>query len=96
MNSAGTIAPRERLSESQREALIKLLADDDQAIYQTIRDKIRSYGPQATEWLRPHTLSRDPVLRRRALEIVRPFHRRGVGKPIFGLCPPHEGAFGRE
>jgi len=96
MNSAGTIATRERLSASQREALIKLLADEDQAVYQTIRDKIRSYGPQATEWLRPHTLSRDPVLRRRALEIVRYFDRQGADNRFLGFCLQHGEEFDLE
>src|SRR3974390_2010058 len=89
MNSAATIEAREGLSESQREALVKLLADEDQAVYQTIRTKIRSFGPKATEWLRPHTLSRDPVLRRRAVEIVRFFDRQSADNRFLGFCVGH-------
>lgn len=58
------------LSDSQKTALVKLLADDDPAVYQAIRSKILSFGEAANVWLRPHTLSSDPVLRRRVQEIV--------------------------
>jgi regulator of sirC expression with transglutaminase-like and TPR domain len=59
------------LPERQRAALVSLLADDDPAIYQTVRSKILSYGQLASVWLKPHTLSDDPQMRRRAREIVR-------------------------
>ena len=65
MSQVGAIALPEELSESRRAALLILLADDDPAIYRNIRQKILSLGPNATEWLRPHALSRDPTLRRR-------------------------------
>ena len=58
------------LSDGQKTALVKLLADDDPAVYQTIRSKILSYGVAAGDWLRPHTLSSDPMLRRRVQEVV--------------------------
>jgi len=58
------------LSDSQKTALVKLLADDDPAVYQAIRSKILSFGESANDWLRPHTLNSDPVLRRRVQEIV--------------------------
>jgi regulator of sirC expression with transglutaminase-like and TPR domain len=70
MNQAGTIVPPQELPESQKAALLKLLADDDPAIYHDIRQRILSFGPSAADWLRPHLLSRDPTLRRRAQEIV--------------------------
>jgi regulator of sirC expression with transglutaminase-like and TPR domain len=70
MNRAGTIAPTQGLPESQKSALLKLLADEDPAVYRSIRQRILSFGPSAAEWLRPYLLSRDPALRRRAQEIV--------------------------
>jgi len=70
MKSAGLIAEPERLSPSQRTALLSLLSDDDPVIYRTVREKILSFGAEAADWLRPHVLSREPVLRRRAQEIV--------------------------
>ena len=67
----------ETLSQSQRAALISLLVDEDPAIYQMVREKILAYGPVACEWLHPHMLSSDPVMRRRALEIVHHLARQG-------------------
>lgn len=64
---AGSLAS---VPEKQRAALITLLADEDVEVYRTIRDKILSYGQPAREWLHTYHLSNDPVLRRRAMEIV--------------------------
>jgi regulator of sirC expression with transglutaminase-like and TPR domain len=86
MKSVGLIAIPERLSEPQRSALLSLLADDDPAIYRTVRDKILSFGPEAAEWLRPHILSREPALRRRAQEIVRHFDRQAADDEFLSFC----------
>ena len=40
------------LDEKQRRALVSLLADDDQNVYRTVREKIISYGPASAPWLR--------------------------------------------
>jgi len=71
MQTVQTATNQSSLPERQRAALVSLLADDDPAIYQTVRNKILSYGQLASLWLKPHTLSNDPQMRRRALEIVR-------------------------
>jgi regulator of sirC expression with transglutaminase-like and TPR domain len=76
----------EELSESQRTALLSLLADEDRAVYQTVRAKIVSFGPPAALWLQPHTLSSDPVLRRRAKEIVLHFGRQAADNQFLGFC----------
>ena len=60
MNSSATISSAKELSPSEQAALIKLLADDDPAVYQLVREKILSCGPGAGEWLRPHALSSEP------------------------------------
>jgi regulator of sirC expression with transglutaminase-like and TPR domain len=86
MNSADLIAAADGLSESQRTALLSLLEDDDPAIYRTVRDKIVSFGPQAADWLRPHTLSREPALRRRAQEIVLHFDRQAADNQFLAFC----------
>lgn len=86
MKSAGLIAAPERLSESQRSALLNLLTDDDPVVYQTVRDKILSFGPEAADWLRPHTLSRDPALRRRAAKIVRFFDQQAADNQFLSFC----------
>ena len=65
MKSAAITDSSATLSESRRAALVKLLADEDVAIYHTVRSKILSYGQTSSGWMQPHTLSSDPILRRR-------------------------------
>ena len=67
--SVSTETPK-ALSESQRAALVTLLADDDASVYQLVREKILSQGQVAVSWMQPHVLSSDPILRRRAQEII--------------------------
>jgi regulator of sirC expression with transglutaminase-like and TPR domain len=76
----------EALSDSQKAALLKLLTDDDIAVYHTIRGKILSYGQSAGEWLRPHTLSSDPVLRRRAQEVIFYLARQEADNRFLAFC----------
>lgn len=76
----------ETLPASQRAALISLLADEDPAIYQMVRRKILSYGPVVCEWLHPQMLSSDPVMRRRALEVVHHFSRKGSDEKFLEFC----------
>jgi regulator of sirC expression with transglutaminase-like and TPR domain len=89
MNAAPTIALPGDLSETQRSALVNLLADEDPAIYEAIRKKIVSYGPQAAGWLQPHTLSNDAALRRRAREIVMHFGRQTADNRFVAFCLKH-------
>ena len=74
------------LSEKQRNALVTLLADDDPAVYRTIRKQLLSYGKDVIQWLQPHLLSGDPVLRRRALEIVSHFGRQNSDENFLAFC----------
>src|SRR4051812_37652058 len=96
MNDAGTIALLEELSESQRAALLNLLADEDPAIYRTVREKILSYGAPAVDWLRPHRLSSDPALRRRAQEIMLHFDRQAADNRFLAFCLKHGEEFNLE
>jgi regulator of sirC expression with transglutaminase-like and TPR domain len=97
MKCAGrSIKLPDELSERQRAALLSLLADDDPAIYQVIRRKILSLGPSVAGWLRPHTLSREPALRRRAQEIVRYFDRQTADNAFLGFCLKHGEEFDLE
>jgi len=96
MNAVGAIALPETLSEGRRAALINLLADEDLAVYQTVREKIISYGPQAADWLRPHLLSNDPALRRRSQEIVVHFDRQAADNRFLAFCLKHGEEFDLE
>jgi len=74
------------LPEKQRDALISLLADDDPAVHEVVRRKLLSYGRPVCEWLRPHLLSSDPALRRRALEIVHHFSKEDGEAQFIAFC----------
>src|SRR3954464_2125810 len=91
-----TTASAKELPESQRRALLNLLGDDDPAIYQTVREKILSFGEEAGEWLRPHRLSDDPILRRRAREIVAHFDRQEADTWFLAFCLKHGEEFDLE
>src|SRR5579863_5694302 len=96
MSRVGTITSPEELSEGQKAALLTLLADEDHSIYRKIRQRIVSFGPSAADWLRPHTLSRDPALRRRAQEIVLSFDRQAADDAFLGFCLKHGETFDLE
>jgi regulator of sirC expression with transglutaminase-like and TPR domain len=80
------IKANDKLNEKQRAALISLLGDEDPTIYQTVREKLISYGAMVTAWLRPHLLSGDPVLRRRAKELVDYFGRQDADTQFLAFC----------
>jgi regulator of sirC expression with transglutaminase-like and TPR domain len=96
MNALVPIPAPEQLSEGQKSALLKLLGDEDPTIYQTVRTKIVSFGPQAASWLRPHTLSDDPALRRRAKEIVSHFGLQAADNQFLAFCIKHGQEFDLE
>lgn len=100
MKSVASAKTDDRLTESQRTALISLLGDDDPGVYQTVRTKLLSFGEEAVEWLRPHTLSAEPLLRRRAIEIINFFGRKDADDRFMSFCasrgedlPLEEGAW---
>jgi regulator of sirC expression with transglutaminase-like and TPR domain len=74
------------LSESQRFALISLLADEDPAIYEAIKQALLSYGIEAAGWLRPKLSHPDPLVRRRALEIVSYLDCVEADNEFLGFC----------
>jgi regulator of sirC expression with transglutaminase-like and TPR domain len=96
MSRVGAIRSPDELSERQKAALLTLLADDDASVYQEIRHKIISFGPSAAQWLRPHALSREPALRRRAQEIILSFERQAADNEFLGFCLKHGEAFDLE
>jgi regulator of sirC expression with transglutaminase-like and TPR domain len=74
------------LEEKHRKALVSLLADEDANVYRTVRDTILSYGPSSSDWMREHTLSNNPLLRRRANEIVAHFARQDADTAFLAFC----------
>jgi regulator of sirC expression with transglutaminase-like and TPR domain len=96
MNPDGTTAQAKELSRSQQLALLSLLTDEDPAVYRTVREKILSCGPPAAEWLRPHTMSSDPSLRRRVRQIVLHFDRQAADDHFLAFCLRHGEEFDLE
>ncbi len=86
MNSPRPICPPNKPTEGERAALVSLLTDDDPAVYLTVQKKILSCGPEASEWLRPHVLSQDPLLRRRSRELVRHFAQADANAQFLSFC----------
>ena len=86
MTSPVAIKSIETPSERQKAALISLLGDEDAAVYRVVRDKIISCGHSSTEWLRPHALSSEPALRRRAQEIIQYFARETADDRFLAFC----------
>ena len=86
MSSTGLSERSLEPRENERKALLNLLADDDPAVYQTVRGKILSYGFSATRWMQPSTLSSDPVLRRRAIEIIQYLNRQASDNRFLSFC----------
>src|SRR5215208_3361461 len=100
MKSFAAVESSERLSESQRIALISLLGDDDAAVYEAVRSKLVSFGPQVTDWLQPYTLSDEPLIRRRTQQIINYFGRQAADERFMLFCgsrgedlPLEEGAW---
>lgn len=78
--------PPVTLSEGEQRALLLLLADDDPQVYYTVRQRILAEGDAALDWVRPATLSNDPVQRRRANEIIRFVTRRHADDRFLAFC----------
>ena len=77
------------LSERRKEALARLLADEDQIVFRAVRREIVSHGPSVRPWLAGFSLHADPVLRRRALAIVEHFDRLDADIAFNVFCLRH-------
>ncbi|MCL4787360.1 MAG: hypothetical protein KJ070_11275 [Verrucomicrobia bacterium] len=89
MESATAKLSRSEVPESEKSALIKLLGDEDPVVYEAVREKILSCGPEARTWLRSPALSSNPLVRRRAQEIIRYFDRRSADDRFLSFCLKH-------
>jgi regulator of sirC expression with transglutaminase-like and TPR domain len=96
MSASAITASSEALSESQKSALLNLLADEDSSVYRTVREKILSHGSDVIHWLQPHTLSNDATLRRRTQDIISHFGRQAADNQFLGFCLKHGEEFDLE
>jgi regulator of sirC expression with transglutaminase-like and TPR domain len=86
MRAPAPIKGTPRLTENQRSALISLLGDDDPIVYETVHAKLLSYGEEVVNWLKPYTISDDPLLRKRAHQIILGFERKEADQRFMDFC----------
>jgi regulator of sirC expression with transglutaminase-like and TPR domain len=89
MHSFGTAGPASPLTDGQKTALMILLADEDPSVYRAIRAKILSCGPEVVGWLKTHALSREPIIRRRVVEMLRVFGQHDADNDFLAFCLNH-------
>ncbi|MCX8108703.1 MAG: transglutaminase-like domain-containing protein [Verrucomicrobiae bacterium] len=89
MESPSSSQTGSKLTPARKSALLTLLADDDPAVYETVRSHILALGFSAVQWLRPHTFSPDPRLRRRVQEIVLHLERQEADNRFLAFCLGH-------
>lgn len=85
MNVTSEATPNGR-RERERAALLTLLGDDNPEVYTAVRERIVSFGPEVCDWLRPHTLSSDPQVRRHSQEIIQHFEQRAADREFLLFC----------
>ncbi|MCC6234996.1 MAG: transglutaminase family protein [Verrucomicrobiales bacterium] len=86
MNTPPDRPPIPPLTEGQRVALLKLLADDDRVVSDVARQRLLDEGPEIGPWLKPHSLSDNPVLRRRTRDILLQFEAKGADARMRAFC----------
>jgi regulator of sirC expression with transglutaminase-like and TPR domain len=82
--------------ERERQALLKLLADEDPEVHQAIQARLIAQGAVVCDWLRPHLLSNDPLLRRRVHEVVLHYERCDTDREFLAFCLRHGEEFDLE
>ena len=86
MSAAGLSERPLEPRDNEKKALVSLLTDEDSGVYQAVRARILSYGHSATGWLHPYTLSSDPILRRRSIEIIQSLSRQESDNRFIAFC----------
>jgi regulator of sirC expression with transglutaminase-like and TPR domain len=76
-------------TERERAALLNLLGDADPEVFAVVRERILAQGSSACEWLRPHALSSDAVLRKHARAILHHFESRDADHEFLSFCLRH-------
>jgi len=86
MQAITSIPAPETLSDGQREALIRLLADDDPDVFRHIHETILAQGPAARAWLERHRLSEDARTRRRVRGLLDALNAADADNAFLGFC----------
>ena len=82
--------------DRRRAALLNLLGDESAQVYQAVRGQILAEGNAVNEWLRPHALSDDPLLRRRVQEILWQVDKQTGDNRFLTFCLNHGEEFDME
>jgi regulator of sirC expression with transglutaminase-like and TPR domain len=82
--------------ERRHAALLNLLSDENAEVYQAVREQILAEGDAVSDWLRPHALSDDPLLRRRVQEIIRHVDKQANDNRFLTFCLNHGEEFDLE
>lgn len=86
MQTITSIPSTETLSDSQRAALIRLLADDDPNVFRHIHDTILAQGSAARAWLEPYRLSDDARTRRRVRGLLDKLNLDETDNAMLSFC----------
>lgn len=86
MQAIPSIPSIETLSDGQRVALIRLLADDDPEVFRHIHDTILAQGPTARAWLKPYSLSEDACTRRRVRGLLDKLNSDEADNVFLAFC----------
>lgn len=86
MQEIRSIPSSETLSEAQRAALVRLLADEDPDVFKQIHDAILSQGASACTWLEPYRLSDDARTRRRIRALLNKLHSDEADNAFLSFC----------
>lgn len=68
---------------------MKLLADEDENVAETIQNTILSFGASARPWLESEALSSDPLLRRRVRDLLSIHERDETDNRFLSFCMHH-------
>tara|TARA_B100001971_G_C18173251_1_gene528426 strand:- start:326 stop:1198 length:873 start_codon:yes stop_codon:yes gene_type:complete len=96
MGSTRSGTPTFRLAESKKNALLSLLADEDSAVFEAIREEIISYGPTVSTWLQNYALDENPLIRCRTQEIAVHFEQLVADTRFHAFCLNHGETFDLE
>ena len=83
-----TVAPKEfsDLTALERQAILKLLDDDDSAVQGLLVEQLVSYGPAVLDWLLPLLPVKSGVMRRRIELVETRLGQQGFDKKFLEYC----------
>ncbi|MHB1306739.1 MAG: SirB1 family protein [Limisphaerales bacterium] len=89
MNTPDSQVGHPPLTDSQKAALVKLLEDEDPAVYEPVRRRILAAGTDIVPSLQAHVLTDNPLLRRRVREILSHYSTLEADTRFLAFCLGH-------